>query len=218
MSLSLVLADFGTLLFCFFLVVIFYSLSFLFVSFGYQNSCQPFESQQRTERTPGILALISKPLCRDSLPKIYNPNGEKQRERLSLDWGCYSLIFGGPCFNFEPHFWRLRGTIWVSPFDDRVFCSVIEASDRLDAKPVRGRLTTFCWSPDNTSVRRNDWSRRWRRESFRTLRQTAITLVMELISEKSLQQVLASRQRMLRRCWTIGRRCREDSHYKAEMP
>jgi hypothetical protein len=31
MSLSLVLADFGTLLFCFFLVVIFYSLSFLFL-------------------------------------------------------------------------------------------------------------------------------------------------------------------------------------------
>jgi hypothetical protein len=29
-SLNLVLADFGTLLFCFFLVVIFYSLSFLF--------------------------------------------------------------------------------------------------------------------------------------------------------------------------------------------
>ena len=33
-SLSLVLADFGTLLFCFFLVVIFYSLSFLFCFFG----------------------------------------------------------------------------------------------------------------------------------------------------------------------------------------
>jgi hypothetical protein len=30
-SLNLVLADFGTLLFCFFLVVIFYSLSFLFL-------------------------------------------------------------------------------------------------------------------------------------------------------------------------------------------
>jgi hypothetical protein len=30
-SLSLVLADFGTLLFCLFLVLIFYSLSFLFV-------------------------------------------------------------------------------------------------------------------------------------------------------------------------------------------
>jgi hypothetical protein len=37
---------------------------------------------------------------------------------------------------------------------------------------------------------------------------------MERISEKSLQQVLASRQRMLRRCWNIGRRCREHSHYK----
>jgi len=33
-SLNLVLADFGTLLFCFFLVVIFYSLSFLFCFFG----------------------------------------------------------------------------------------------------------------------------------------------------------------------------------------
>jgi hypothetical protein len=99
MSLSLVLADFGTLVFCFFLVVIFYSLFLvLFLRCNHlnfldcQNSCQPFESQQRTERTAGILGLISKPLCRDSLPKIYNPNGEKQRERLSLDWGCYGLI------------------------------------------------------------------------------------------------------------------------------
>jgi hypothetical protein len=33
-SLNLVLADFATLLFCFFLVVIFYSLSFLFCFFG----------------------------------------------------------------------------------------------------------------------------------------------------------------------------------------
>ena len=33
-SLNLVLADFGTLLFCFFLVVMFYSLSFLFCFFG----------------------------------------------------------------------------------------------------------------------------------------------------------------------------------------
>ena len=61
-SLSLVLADFGTLLFCFFLVVIFYSLSF-FVLFlrcnhrnfqDYQNSCQPFKSEQRAERIVGI--------------------------------------------------------------------------------------------------------------------------------------------------------------------
>jgi len=36
-SLNLVLADFGTLLFCFFLVVIFYSLSFLFCFFGAIN-------------------------------------------------------------------------------------------------------------------------------------------------------------------------------------
>jgi len=36
-SLNLVLADFGTLLFCFFWVVIFYSLSFLFCLFGAIN-------------------------------------------------------------------------------------------------------------------------------------------------------------------------------------
>jgi hypothetical protein len=43
MSLSLVLADFGTLLFCFFLVVIFYSLFLVF--FSLHDLCQGFEAK-----------------------------------------------------------------------------------------------------------------------------------------------------------------------------
>jgi hypothetical protein len=43
MSLSLVLADFGTLLFCFFLVVIFYSLFPVF--FSLHDLCQGFEAK-----------------------------------------------------------------------------------------------------------------------------------------------------------------------------
>ncbi len=101
MSLSLVLADFGTLLFCFFLVVIFYSLSFLFCFFGaitltfliIRIRANLSKVKQGTKRTAGILALISKPLYRDSLLKIYNPNGEKQRERLSSDWAAIASFW-----------------------------------------------------------------------------------------------------------------------------
>jgi hypothetical protein len=82
-SLNLVLADFGTLLFCFFLVVIFYSLSFLFCFFGaitvtfriIRIRANLSKVSKELNELPAF-SVIQQALMQRSVPKDFIANGK----------------------------------------------------------------------------------------------------------------------------------------------